>query len=289
MNDKTFTRFLLSAVTFAGLFSFASFDAQAQDTPKVKYSLFHPVPKEKMRKEMETDRPNFTETPLTVDAGHFQYEADLGRFEHQTTSESDERRWLINQADLKFGLLPNTSLQLIVQTFGHQVNKELENGEKEFNRGFGDLTLRIKQNIYGNYDGNFSIALMPYIKFPTNRYSDNKLYEEGLMIPMLLQLPHDWKIGMQVEGDYLKDDDADASRHADLQHSVVISHVLFKKLEVFAETYYSYNFKNHHVHNFVDTALEYEITPDFKIDAGINYGFQKAAQKDYFLGLAFRY
>lgn len=281
-------RFLITLLLGTG-FAVANLSARAQDTPKVKYSIFHPVQRSKMREEMETDRPNFTETPLTVDAGHFQYEADLGRFEHQTSSETDERRWLINQADLKLGILPNTSLQLIVQTFGHQVNKELENGEKEFQRGFGDLTLRVKQNLYGNYKGNFSIALMPYVKFPTNRYSDNKLYEEGLMIPMLLQLPHDWKIGMQVEGDYLKDDDADVSRHADLQHSIVISHVLFKKLEVFAETYYSYNLKNHHLHNFVDTALEYEITRDLKIDAGINYGFQKAAQKDYFLGLAFRY
>ncbi|WP_158827098.1 transporter [Mucilaginibacter lacusdianchii] len=286
MNNYIFIWGFLKITFIAGCFTCVSYAAHAQDT--VKYSLFKPVPKAKMRKEMETDRPNFTETPYTVDAGHFQYEADLGRFEHQVT-ESDENRWLINQADLKLGLLPNTSLQLIVQTFGHQASKEVESGEKEFHRGFGDITLRVKQNLYGNFKGNFSIALMPYIKFPTNRYSDNKLYEEGLMIPMILQLPHDWKIGMQIEGDYLKDDDADASRHADLQHSLVISHVLFKKLEVFAETYYSYNFKDHHLHNFVDSALELEVTPDLKIDLGLNYGFQKAAQKDYFLGLAFRY
>jgi hypothetical protein len=286
MNNTFIKTSFFKIFTLALLGVVFHLSASGQDT--VKYSLFKPAPRSKMRKEMETDRPNFTESPYTVDPGHFQYEADLGRFEHQVT-ETDERRWLINQADLKLGLLPNTSLQLIVQSFGHQVNKEVESGEKDFARGFGDLTLRIKQNLYGNFKGNFSVAVMPYIKFPTNRYSDNKLYEEGLMVPMQLQLPHDWKIAMQVEGDYLKDDDADASRHADLQQSLVVSHVLFDKLEVFAETYYSYNFKNRHLHNFVDAALELELTPDLKIDMGLNYGLQKAAQKDYFLGLAFRY
>jgi hypothetical protein len=128
---------------------------------------------------------------------------------------------------------------------------------------------------------------MPYVKFPTNRYNDNQKYEEGLIIPMSLKLPHDWKIGLQLEGDYLKDDDEQA-RHGDLLESIVISHVLFKKLEVFGEEYNTYNLKAHELHNFVDAALEYELTKDLKVDVGVNYGIQKAAQKDYFVGLAFR-
>ncbi|SEH88045.1 transporter [Epilithonimonas hominis] len=42
------------------------------------YSLFKPVPKEQMR-DMETDRPDVTESPYTIDAGHFQYETDMVR------------------------------------------------------------------------------------------------------------------------------------------------------------------------------------------------------------------
>src|SRR5262245_66185319 len=40
------------------------------------YDLFHPTPNELMR-EMSTDRPDQTESPYTVDAGHFQVEMDL--------------------------------------------------------------------------------------------------------------------------------------------------------------------------------------------------------------------
>jgi hypothetical protein len=262
--------------------------AQAQDTTRNGYNLFKPLPKPLMREDMETDRPSITESPYTVEAGHFQYEADLFKHERETTEESKQHKWLINQANLKFGLLKNTALQVIVQSYGKERTEQLADHSMQSASGFGDITLRLKQNIYGNYNGNFSIALLPYVKFPTNKYSENKLYEEGLMIPMVIKLPHDWKIGLQVEGDYLKDNDEQA-RHAEVLQSLVLSHVLFKKLEVFGETFYTYNFKDHQIQNYLDAALEYELIKDVKVDAGINYGLQKTAHKDYFLGIAFRY
>jgi hypothetical protein len=275
------------AFVFLLLFSSIN-NAYGQDTSRSGYTLFKPLPRSLMRKEMETDRPNVTETPHTVEAGHFQYEADLFKFQRERSEETRQHSWLANQVNLKLGLLKNTALQVMVQSYGKEINHEITSGEKQSASGFGDITLRVKQSLYGNYDGNFSIALMPYVKFPTNTYSDNKMYEEGLMVPMLFKLPHDWKIGMQVEGDYLKDDDAPA-RHAELLQSVSLSHVLFKKLEVFGESFYTYNFKEHKINNFLDAALEYEITHDLKIDVGINYGLQTMAHKDYFAGIAFRY
>lgn len=52
----------------------------SQDSSKRSYNLFHPVPENLMR-SFETDRPELTESPYTVDAGHFQYEADLFKTE----------------------------------------------------------------------------------------------------------------------------------------------------------------------------------------------------------------
>jgi hypothetical protein len=274
--------------TVLALLTFAYNSATAQDTTRKSYNIFHPLPESLLREDMETDRPNVTESPYTMEAGHFQYEADIFNFEKLRTDESVQRTWLINQANLKLGLFKNTALQLKIQSYGHQSSTDLASGEKQTGSGFGDMTLRIKQNLYGNYNGSFSIAVMPYVKFPTNRYSDNKSYEEGLMVPMVLKLPQDWKIGMMVEGDRLKDDDAEAM-HSELLQSLTVSHVFFKKLEVFGESYYTYNFKDHHILNFVDAALEYEIVRDVKVDVGMNYGLQHDAQKNYFAGIAFRY
>jgi hypothetical protein len=195
---------------------------------------------------------------------------------------------LLNQANLKLGLLKNTALQVIVQTYGKQINQDFLSNSIESTHGVGDITIRVKQNLHGNYDGNFSIALMPYVKLPTNRYADNRSYEEGLMVPMIFKLPHDWKIGLQLEGNHLKDDEGNAMHNEFLQ-SLVVSHLLFKKLEVMGETYYTYNFKDQHLLNFINAALELEITRDVKIDAGLNYGLQHEAKKNYFAGIAFRY
>jgi len=263
--------------------------ACAQDTSsKASWNLFKPVPHALMRKDMETDRPSITETPHTVDAGHFQYEADLYKNQRETSEDSRQRKWLVNQANLKFGIFKNTDFQVIVQSYGKETTRDLVTGQTQATSGFGDITLRLKQCLFNNYSGNFSVGLMPYVKLPTNRFSDNKMYEEGLIVPVLIKLPHDWKIGLQVEGDYLKDDQEQA-RHAEFLQSAVISHVFSKKLEVFGETYYSYNLKDHQIQNFVDAAVEYEVHHDVKIDAGVNYGLQKAAHKDFFLGIAFRY
>ena len=64
------------------LFSFIAFSiplvsaAAGSSAEKAQYHLFNPVPKEKMR-DFVTDRPDRTESPISVDAGHFQIETDL--------------------------------------------------------------------------------------------------------------------------------------------------------------------------------------------------------------------
>lgn len=251
------------------------------------YSIFNPVPQDSVREEMETDRPNVTETPYTVDAGHVQYEASIVNLERKQTEKGLQRTWLINHGNLKIGLLPNTSLHVIFESYG--VQTMFEKGMPSMStHGFGDLTLRLKQSLYGNCQGNFSIALMPYVTFPTNRYSDNRLYETGLMIPATVKLPNDWKLGFQVEADYLRNDE-EPGRHGELMQSLVLSKVLFDKLEIMGETYYAYDVKHHLMHNYVDTALQYALSKDLKIDAGINHGLQKDAGDNYFIGVAFRH
>jgi hypothetical protein len=254
---------------------------------KPTYTLFHPVPRAGMR-EMETDRPDVTESPYTVDAGHIQYETDLFRLERFTTHESQENTYLFNQGNLKIGLTKSTAIQIGFQSFVWQVDKELPAGGKTGTHGIGDLTFRIKQNLMGNDGGNFILAVLPYIKLPTAKYTEDSKYEGGLIVPMQFKLPGEWKMGVQVEGDRLKNDD-NQSMHTELLQSVTISHELFKKLEGIAETYYTYNFNQHHWGNFVNASLQLDIAHDIKLDAGCNYGLQHDAEKNYFVGTSFRF
>lgn len=75
---------MLHRITSVSLIAVSSVAAQPPD--KSSYSLLNPTPRELMR-EMSTDRPDATESPYTVDAGHFQ--AELSFFDF---SRSDEGR-----------------------------------------------------------------------------------------------------------------------------------------------------------------------------------------------------
>ncbi|MGD1317877.1 transporter [Chryseobacterium sp. 2R14A] len=259
----------------------------SQKKQENKYSLFNPVPREFMR-EMETDRPDVTESPYTVDAGHFQYETDIIGLTREKSDLKNTKTLLINQANLKLGLTGSTAIQIGFETYGWHKEKDLATGTIKSKHGVGDLTIRIKQNIIGNNKGNFALAVLPYMKIPTSQYEDENLVEGGLIVPMIYKFAGEWKLGFQVEVDRLKDTDQHAM-HTELLQTLAISHPLSKSIEGIAETYYTYDFKAHEIYNFVNAAVQMEVAKDFKIDAGLNYGIQHHAEKRYFLGASYRY
>ena len=121
------------------------FVCYGQEEVHQNYSLFHPVPNAQMR-EMETDRPDVTESPYTVDAGHFQYETDFVRLVKEKSETQNSNTILINQANLKIGITRSTAIQIGFQTYGRQKETDIVSGSTETTHGFGDVTFRIKQN-----------------------------------------------------------------------------------------------------------------------------------------------
>jgi hypothetical protein len=251
------------------------------------YTLFNPIPKQQMR-NMETDRPDVTESPFTLDAGHIQFETDIFRLQTEKGDLSDQRTQYFNQGNIKIGLLRSTSIQFGFQTYVSQKERDLQTNQISKSQGFGDVTIRIKQNIIGNDAGNFAMAVLPFIKFPTAKYADDNRYEGGIILPVLFKLPGDWTLGSEIEADRLKDSEQNAM-HTELLQSLSISHELIKHLEGIGETYYRYDLKKHHWSNFLNASAQLELSENFKIDAGINYGLQSDADKNYFFGTSFRF
>ncbi len=259
----------------------------SQEVIHKAYNIFKPVPKTEMR-EMETDRPDVTESPFTVDAGHFQYEADLLRFSREKDEFTDQKTLLFNQANLKVGITGSTDIQLVVQSYGRMSEINAGTGARTVVHGIGDITVRLKQNLLGNDKGSFAIAIMPYLKLPASKLEDDGRHEAGLILPMQVKLPGEWKLGFQVEADRLKDK-YDSGLHSELLQSLTISHEIVKGLEGIAETFYRYDFKQHHWANFLNAALQMELAEDLRIDAGLNYGVQSDAERSYFVGTSFRF
>ncbi len=84
------------------------------------YHLLQPVPRPLLR-TLGTDRPDQTESPQTVDAGHFQVEMDLvnATFDRSPSEGGDRRTEVVALAplNLKVGLLHNTDLQLVLAPY----------------------------------------------------------------------------------------------------------------------------------------------------------------------------
>src|SRR5207244_9519104 len=109
---------------------------------KSKYSLLNPTPRQLMR-EMNTDRPDKTESPFTADAGHFQIEADIlsYTYDRYNQAHTDTRVETVRLApmNLKVGLFNDVDLQLVVDTYESVRTHDLTTGMVQRNRGFGDL------------------------------------------------------------------------------------------------------------------------------------------------------
>ena len=132
----------------------------AEPPDKSSYHLFNPVPREMMR-ELSTDRPDKTESAYTVDAGHFQLEADLVNYSydaHNTARDHTISESLgIASFNFKVGLLNNWDVQFVVPTYNVARVRDRRAGARDTERGFGDFILRSKVNVWGN-DGGATIS-----------------------------------------------------------------------------------------------------------------------------------
>lgn len=265
--------------------------AAAED--KNRYHLFNPVPKELMR-EISTDRPDQTESAYTVDAGHYQLEMTFFDYTYDrhnpTGAVSDADALSIAPVNLKVGLLNNADLQLLFDPYISE--KTVETSRVERRRGVGDLQTRLKINLWGNDGGTTALALMPFVKFPTN--SDglgNDEVEGGLIVPLAVALPGAWGMGLMTEFDFNEDVENAGDLRTDFINSVTFAHPIAGDLNGYVEFFskITEGFKSDWI-GMVDAGLTYGLTEDIQLDAGINVGVTRAADDfNPFCGLSVRY
>jgi len=256
----------------------------ATDRFNSRFSVFHPVPRALMREEMETDRPDITESPVTVDAGHFQLEADLVKLKRSRDGESGNRQMLLAPLTAKIGLTHSIDFQVAVETFRHEVKTEDGNKPQRYD-ACGSVTLRLKKNFYGNDDGKFAIAALPYIKLPSDKHFEHHLIEGGMIIPMRWKLSEKWTLGVQEEVDYVAEE-----RGYDWQllQSIAADYKITKSLKSMIETYATYGIREHHMENYINVALQLSVLKNLAVDIGSIQGFQKHTEHQYYAGFAVR-
>jgi len=273
------------------LFGIVPFAALAEERPeKSGFDLFHPTPESLMR-EMETDRPDKTESPITVDAGHFQLEMDFATYTTDRSSREKVTGWGIAPVNLKVGVLNHVDLQLVVETYNIEKTTDRDTGRTIRVEGFGDIALRVKINFWGDDDGPTAFAVMPFLKLPTASHDlGNGAVEGGVILPLLFRLPSDNELAMQLEVDHARDMNG-GGYHQEIVNAVTFSHDFTKRLAAYVELFSNVSNERHAgwIATF-DCGLTYRLSPNVQLDTGINVGLTDAADDlNPFVGLSVRY
>jgi hypothetical protein len=230
-------------------------------------------------REMSTDRPDTTESPYTVPAGHFQLEMSF--FDFSRDGGGDAEAWSFGQVNFKAGLLPDTDLQLVFDSWTRERSTETRTG-------FGDVALRLKQNLWGNDGGKTALAVMPYVKIPTGTDVSNGEWEGGLIVPLGISLTDRLSFVVMAEMDIVHDENG-GGHDVEWLHSATLGAALTEQLGMYVELVGIAGAQTEYRALF-DTGITFAVTENLIFDTGVRIGLNRAAEDfGVFTGMSIRF
>jgi len=258
----------------------AGAEPRSPDVEEANYHLFNPQPRHLWR-ELSADRPDTTESPLTVPPGAVQLEMSFVDY----TRDGGSEMWMFGAANLKLGLLQNVDLQFVLDSWIHS---HPDGAVSE--RGIGDSEIRLKVNLWGN-DGEqgSALAVMPYIKLPTARNDlGNGQVEGGLIVPFATVLGQGIGLGLMGQVDVVYDD-TDDDYDLDFVHTAVLGFELSERAGWYVEGV-GIAGSDAGYRAFAGTGFTWAMRPDVILDAGINLGLEGAVDDvNIFTGITIRF
>lgn len=211
-------------------------------------------------RELSTDRPDTTESPYTVDAGHFQFEMEIAN----ATRDGSQREFSLGEINAKIGLDRSTDLQLVLPFYSR-----VQNGGE----GFGDVQLRLKHNLWGNDEGSTAFAVMPFIQLPTaNGDLGNGDYEGGIIVPFAFEGPNGWACAVMAEVDF-ESDEGGKGYHLSALASATASHSVTENTAIFLEIVGIKSAETtEDFEAYFNTGATWSMTPNWLLDGGIRVG-----------------
>jgi hypothetical protein len=242
------------------------------------YSLFNPVPERGLR-ELNTDRPDKTNGPVTLDAGHFQVEMDMLNYARDGHGQAKQETWLWGNTNFRIGLCDQADLQLMVPFI-------MDDGQTT---GVGDLTVAVKTNLWGNNGGDSAAAIEVFITTPTGKHGLSGDTVEAGLLGIYDRPMGSFDVSFNSGVGILGDDDG-SGHHAQIVNAVSISHALFGQVSGYMEFFTSV--PTTHSQDWigtVDTGVLWQLSKNVQFDTGINVGVTHAADDlQVFLGLSWR-
>jgi hypothetical protein len=277
---------LAAASSVAGLACLSAAEAD-----KSAYTLFNRTP-ESLLRELNTDRPDLTESPYTIDAGWWQVEADIAAYtrDHDKSAGGDANTSALSFANinLKVGLTHNIDLQTVLAPYTRLKTDDRIANARSSVSGFGDITSRLKINFWGNDGGKTAFALMPFVKWPTNQHGlGNHSIEGGLIAPYAFGLPAGWDCGVMTEINIVRNE-LDDGYAVDWVNSVTVSHDLSEKVGCYLELATTLT-RGADLASF-DCGITYGLGKHVQFDLGANIGLTHATDDlNVFTGISVRF
>jgi hypothetical protein len=248
---------------------------------KSHYSLFSPTPAALLR-EFDTARPDHTDSPHTVDAGHLQLEMDV--FSYTYDRHNSDRsfvrndNWSFASANFRLGLTHWADIEFQVPFFQVNRDKDTSTGLASRQQGIGDLSVVLKMNFWGNDSGETSGGIELFVKTPTaNHNLGNGKAEGGALLLFGTELPGDFDLGINT-GFVIAANDSGGGHHAEFINSASVSHKVFGPLTAYAEFWSNVSAQSHaEWMGTVDLGLKLMVSKNVQFDTGVNLGITRSA------------
>jgi hypothetical protein len=229
------------------------------------------TPKAGLR-ELSTDRPDATESPFTVDAGHLQLEMDVAGYTRNRLDGVKTTEWVLAPFNLRYGLTPSTEVGIFV-TPHLQVTEQVRNGPKTKLRGMGDTTLRFKANFWGNDGGPNAFGAFVDLRLPTasDGLGSDKV-EGALTFPVAYEIGAGWEGAAMTSVEFVHNG---AEHRAVWINTITFARDLAENLGGFLELTSAAG-DGPHVATF-NCGLTRKLADNVQLDCGVNIGISRTA------------
>ena len=277
--------------TGAGSAAPATTPAPTPSVDKSGFTFLNPTPDANLR-GFNADRPTKSNSPITVDAGHWQIETDLFNYQHSNAGGVTTRVYTTLDPVAKLGITNNLDFEVAFGGFNYeQVFAPGQSSSAQQFRGSGDTVLRAKVNLFGN-EGGAALALIPYVKVPTAAQGlGNGHTDGGLIAPFSVTVPYGFVVLVEPEVDVITNF-SNAGHHFNYAQLLNVSHAIGSTpLTAYAEIYSSLGTDKNipPVYTF-DTAVSWMVKDNLQLDVGANIGLNKASPNlQLYTGIAARW
>ena len=207
--------------------------------------------------EIVTDRPDQTESSVTVTKGNFQIESGISIVNEDKGMVTST---FLPSTLLRYGIFEGVELRFVFQNESTEIS--LDGGNRKFH-GFSDLEIGTKIQLFKKENVNTEIAFLSHLIIPTAKTG---ITTDNFGVINKLSVSHSLSekigLGYNIGYDYIEQESA-------LTYSLALGISISDKVGFYVEPYGAWAEGNQFESNF-DLGFTYLVKPNFQLD--ISYG-----------------